>query len=322
MKVVEKEKILRFSPLVLVILVFLLFSIWIPRLWLSWYNFSGMLEQAIGLSLTALGLTVSMIAGEFDMSVGSIVSVGSMVCMMVIAKDHAIVTAFLSVLMFGFACGLINGLIRTVGKIPGVIPTIGTQSIFAGIALLLNNGNMVYGSGKNFDSFTNIGRGSIVGFPISGFILIIVTIMVWISISKMKLGRLFIMIGGNTKSCELSGLKTNTYIRYAFILSGLLAAIGGFMASARSGSGNPREGVDLFLNALIAVNMGGAFIAEEEGEYSVLGTIIGSLFITMTINGLQLTGQGYHMQCIIRGVLLILARVLFALKFSLITKIK
>ena len=304
----------RFSPLALVIAVFLIFSFLIPDLWLSWYNFSGMLEQAVALGMAALGLTISLVVGEFDMSVGSMVSIGSMVSMMMIAGDKPIIVAVLLTVLIGALGGVVNGFIRTVLRIPGVIPTIGTQSVFAGIALLINSGNMVYGSGKNFTTFTRLGRG----FPIAAIIFLLVAAMVWLFVTKTRNGRAAQMVGGNDVACGLSGIPVNRYIRMGFIICAMLGAVGGIMAAARSGSGNPKAGVDLFLDALIAVNLGSAFVAEEQQEYSVVGTTIGVLFIIMTINGLQLMGKGFHVQCIMRGILLILARALFASKGRLL----
>jgi len=308
----------RFSPLALVIAVFLLFSFLIPDLWLSWYNFSGMLEQAVALGMAALGLTISLVVGEFDMSVGSMVSIGSMVSMMMIAGDKPIIVAVLLTVLIGALGGVVNGFIRTVLRIPGVIPTIGTQSVFAGIALLINSGNMVYGSGKNFTTFTRLGRGYVIGFPIAAIIFLLVAAMVWFFVTKTRNGRAAQMVGGNDVACGLSGIPVNRYIRMGFIICAMLGAVGGIMAAARSGSGNPKAGVDLFLDALIAVNLGSAFVAEEQQEYSVVGTTIGVLFIIMTINGLQLMGKGFHVQCIMRGILLILARALFASKGRLL----
>ena len=99
----------------------------------------------MALGMAALGLTISLVVGEFDMSVGSMVSIGSMVSMMMIAGDKPIIVAVLLTVLIGALGGVVNGFIRTVLRIPGVIPTIGTQSVFAGIALLINSGNMVYG---------------------------------------------------------------------------------------------------------------------------------------------------------------------------------
>lgn len=308
----------RFSPLALVIAVFLVFSVLIPDLWLNWYNFSGMLEQSVALGMAALGLTVSLIVGEFDMSVGSMVSIGSMVSMMIIAGDRPLTAAVLLTILVGAAGGAVNGLIRTVLKIPGVIPTIGTQSIFAGIALLINSGNMVYGSGKSFQPFTRLGRGYVMGVPVAAVVFLMVIGCVWFLVAKTRNGRAAQMVGGNDAACGLSGIRVNRYIRMGFIVCAVLGAAGGIMAAARSGSGNPKAGADLFLDALIAVNLGSAFVAEEEQEYSIVGTTIGVLFIIMTINGLQLMGKGFHVQCIMRGVLLILARTLFASKGRLL----
>lgn len=291
---------------------FAFFSIRMPETWLTSYMLSTVIEQTVSLGLVALGLTVVMATGETDMSIGSIVSLASMLSMICIANNQPIWIAIVLTLLCGAAIGIVNGFMRTTMKIPGIIPTIGTQSAIAGVALMVNSGNMIYGSGEFLKSYTRIGRGYLGAVPISAIIFIAGAILIWLLLARTKTGRLFAVIGGNPKASMFSGVKVNRQVLKAYVICAVLGAAAGIMASARSGSGNPEAGVDLFLDGLIAVTLGSTMLTSEK-EYRAIGSIVGAVFITMMINGLQLMGQGYHMQCIMRGFLLLIGLTLSSL---------
>lgn len=313
----SKKKIIgfvaKYGSAILMLGAFLYFSIRIPDIWLTSYMLSSIVEQSVSLGLVALGLTIVSAHGEMDMSIGSVVSLGAMLSMMCIASNRPIWTAVLLTVICGAAIGVVNGFMRTKMRIPGMIPTIGMQSAIAGVALMVNNGNMIYGSGEHLKAYTQMGRGYIGAISVPALIFAAIALMVWFVMAETRQGRLFYMIGGNADATALSGVKVNRQILKGYVFCAILGALAGVMASARSGSGNPEAGVDLFLDGLIAVTLGSTLLTDER-EYRAVGSIVGALFITMMINGLQLIGQGNHMQCIMRGVLLLLGLVLSSLR--------
>ena len=313
----SKKKVIgfvaKYGSAILMLGAFLYFSIRIPDIWLTSYMLSSIVEQSVSLGLVALGLTIVSAHGEMDMSIGSVVSLGAMQSMMCIASNRPIWTAVLLTVVCGAAIGVVNGFMRTKMRIPGMIPTIGMQSAIAGVALMVNNGNMIYGSGEHLKAYTQMGRGYIGAISVPALIFVAIALVVWFVMAKMKQGRLFYMIGGNADATALSGIKVNRQVLKGYVFCAILGALAGVMASARSGSGNPEAGVDLFLDGLIAVTLGSTLLTDER-EYRAVGSIVGALFITMMINGLQLIGQGNHMQCIMRGVLLLLGLVLSSLR--------
>lgn len=313
----SKKKIIgfvaKYGSAILMLGAFLYFSIRIPDIWLTSYMLSSIVEQSVSLGLVALGLTIVSAHGEMDMSIGSVVSLGAMLSMMCIASNRPIWTAVLLTVICGAAIGVVNGFMRTKMRIPGMIPTIGMQSAIAGVALMVNNGNMIYGSGEHLKAYTQMGRGYIGAISVPALIFAAIALVVWFVMAETRQGRLFYMIGGNADATALSGVKVNRQILKGYVFCAILGALAGVMASARSGSGNPEAGVDLFLDGLIAVTLGGTLLTDER-EYRAVGSIVGALFITMMINGLQLIGQGNHMQCIMRGVLLLLGLVLSSLR--------
>ena len=313
----SKKKVIgfvaKYGSAILMLGAFLYFSIRIPDIWLTSYMLSSIVEQSVSLGLVALGLTIVSAHGEMDMSIGSVVSLGAMLSMMCIASNRPIWTAVLLTVVCGAAIGVVNGFMRTKMRIPGMIPTIGMQSAIAGVALMVNDGNMIYGSGEHLKAYTQMGRGYIGAISVPALIFVAIALVVWFVMAKMKQGRLFYMIGGNADATALSGVKVNRQVFKGYVFCAVLGALAGVMASARSGSGNPEAGVDLFLDGLIAVTLGSTLLTDER-EYRAVGSIVGALFITMMINGLQLIGQGNHMQCIMRGVLLLLGLVLSSLR--------
>ena len=314
----SKKKVIgfvaKYGSAILMLGAFLYFSIRIPDIWLTSYMLSSIVEQSVSLGLVALGLTIVSAHGEMDMSIGSVVSLGAMLSMMCIASNRPIWTAVLLTVVCGAAIGVVNGFMRTKMRIPGMIPTIGMQSAIAGVALMVNDGNMIYGSGEHLKAYTQMGRGYIGAISVPALIFVAIALVVWFVMAKMKQGRLFYMIGGNADATALSGVKVNRQVLKGYVFCAVLGALAGVMASARSGSGNPEAGVDLFLDGLIAVTLGSTLLTDER-EYRAVGSIVGALFITMMINGLQLIGQGNHMQCIMRGVLLLLGLVLSSLRY-------
>lgn len=313
----SKKKVIgfvaKYGSAILMLGAFLYFSIRIPDIWLTSYMLSSIVEQSVSLGLVALGLTIVSAHGEMDMSIGSVVSLGAMLSMMCIASNRPIWTAVLLTVVCGAAIGVVNGFMRTKMRIPGMIPTIGMQSAIAGVALMVNDGNMIYGSGEHLKAYTQMGRAYIGAISVPALIFVAIALVVWFVMAKMKQGRLFYMIGGNADATALSGVKVNRQVLKGYVFCAVLGALAGVMASARSGSGNPEAGVDLFLDGLIAVTLGSTLLTDER-EYRAVGSIVGALFITMMINGLQLIGQGNHMQCIMRGVLLLLGLVLSSLR--------
>jgi ribose/xylose/arabinose/galactoside ABC-type transport system permease subunit len=293
--------------------LFIYFSFLMPDIWLTSYTLMNLVEQTVSLGLLALGLTVVCAAGEMDLSVGSMVSLGSMLSMGSIMQGRPIWLAFLIAVLAGTCVGFINGFMRTTMRIPGVVPTIGSQSAVAGLAMIYGWGNMIFGSGPTVNAFCNLGRGYIGPVSIPAIILGISVLVVWFLLKRTRYGRLLYMIGGNPEASRLSGVRVNHYIRLSYVVCAMFAALSGIMMSARIGAGNPLGGVDLLLDGIIAVMVGSTVLAEEQ-EFNPIGSIVGSFFVTLVITGTQMAGRGYHVQSILRGVLLLVALVLFSMQ--------
>ncbi len=293
--------------------LFLYFSVTMPDIWLTTYNLLNLIEQTVALGLVGLGFTIVRACGEVDLSVGSMTSFASMIVMAMIVAERSILLSIAVALLAGAVVGVSNGLMRTTLRIPGVIPTIGSQSVVAGLAMIVGWGNMIYGRNPTADAFCTIGRGYIGPVSIPAIILGVSAFVVWFLLGRTRYGRLLYMIGSNPDASRLSGVRVNAQIMVAYILCGLFAAFSGVMMAARIGAGNPIGGGDTLLDVIIAVMIGSTVGAEEQ-EFSALGSLIGAFFVTLVMTGMQMSGGAYHIQCLMRGLLLLSSLTLFSLR--------
>lgn len=303
----------RLGSIVMIVGLFIYFAVRMPGIWLTAYNMTNLIEQTVCLGLVALGLTIVRAAGEMDLSVGSVVSLTSMMSMGLIMEERPIWLAISACILVGMAAGLVNGFMRTTLRIPGVIPTIGSSSFIAGLAMIYGWGNMIFGRGQAIDSFCVLGRGNLGPISIPAMILGMATLLAWFLLMRTRYGRLLYMIGGNPEASRLSGVRVGACITLSYVICATFAAISGIMMSARIGAGNPLAGVDLLLDSIIAVMVGSTVLAEEQ-EFSPLGSLVGALFVTLVMTGMQMDGQGAHLQCLLRGILLLTSLGLFALQ--------
>lgn len=291
-----------------IVLVFLYFSIKVPNVWLTKYNFLNMVEQTVTLGLLAMGMTMIRAAGEMDMSMGSMVSLSSCLVMGFVMAGRAPWVAVVLTLLIGMAAGLFNGFLRTVARIPGIIPTMSCQGILSGVALVYSNGMAIYGAGPGVAALTRLGRGLEPCLILMGAALLI-----WGVLSRTRYGRLVYMTGGNSEASRFAGVRVNSVALSAYIICATLGAAAGIMLAGRIGSGGPTIGADFLLDVIIAVMIGSTVLTREQ-EFTGLGSLVGALFMTVVNCGMQITGQGYPAQCLLRGILFLVCLWLFSLQ--------
>jgi L-arabinose transport system permease protein len=262
----------------------------------------------IGLAITILGVlamsqTVVIVAGGLDVSVGSTVGFATVATAMVAQSTESAVVAVLAGLAVGAACGLVNGLIITYGRVNAVIATLGTMAIFRGVAFILSDGQSI----SIFDeTFRFMGNGRVLGFPFLIWILAITAVLFQIFLSQSIAGRNVYAIGGNPVVARFSGINVNRYRVAIYIMSGFAAGLGGIILAARTGSGQPISGSQgLELEAITAAVLGGC--ALQGGRGTIVGALLGVLIIGILNNGMILTAVPTFYQLLAKGALLILA---------------
>lgn len=295
------EKSLWF-PIGVVLFLFVFFSLATDS-FATIRNFTAISGQAATLLIVCLGATFVVLMGSIDLSIGAIV-------LLVGAGSVQILNAFgigywvlpLAALLGGLL-GSVNGVIYAYGRIPSFIVTLGTLSVFSGIALTLLDGRAIQ---FNTPGFEQIAIGQFIPrLPNIALWSLIAWALVVVVAVRTRFGRYMYLIGGGEQVATTSGLPVRRYKIYAFAISGVLAGLGSILAVARLGAAGPSLGSDLLLNSLAAIVVGGTSLAGGVGGPH--RTLIGVLIIAILDNGLNLMGVSQYLQMIIKGLVVIAA---------------
>lgn len=266
-------------------------------------NLTAISGQASTLLLACLGATFVILMGSIDLSVAAAVLLVGSVTVMVLNALGLGVSALFVGMALGAGLGLVNGLVFAFGAIPSFVVTLGSLSMFTGLAW-----HLLQGRALRFDSlpFEDLAIGQLVPYlpNIALFALGAWLIMVFICY-KTRFGRYMYIIGGGEAVARTSGIPVRRYKVYAFVLSGLTAGLAGALAVARLGAAGPTLGTDLLLNTLAAIVVGGTSLSGGVG--GVHRTLIGVLIITLLDNGLNLMDVNQYIQNVIKGAVVIAA---------------
>ncbi|RLL63011.1 ABC transporter permease [Paenirhodobacter hankyongi] len=289
-------------PIGVVLALFVVFSLTTSS-FATLRNFSAVSGQAATLLIVCLGATFIVLMGSIDLSVGAIVLLTGAVSVTALNAWGIgwLVIPFAA--LVGGGLGLVNGLIYTKGRIPSFIVTLGTLSVFSGIALTLLDGRAIQFNAPGLETIS-IGQ-LIPRLPNIALWAILAWGVVVVIGSRTRFGRYMYLIGGGEQVAQTAGVPVGRYKLYAFGLSGLLAGLGAIFAVARLGAAGPSLGSDLLLNSLAAIVVGGTSLAGGVG--GVHRTLIGVLIIAILDNGLNLMGVSQFLQMIIKGLVVIAA---------------
>ncbi|MBA3325212.1 MAG: ABC transporter permease [Rhodobacteraceae bacterium] len=255
------------------------------------------------LGVLAISQTAVIVSGGLDISVGAIVGLTTVATGMAIEASGVAGLGIAAGLGLGALAGLVNGALITYGRVNAIIATLGTMSIFRGVAFILSDGQSV----SIFDdTFRWIGVGRVFGLPVPIWILLAVAVGFWVFLHRSVVGRNLYAIGGNPVVARLSGMNLNRYRVGMYVLSGVMAGIGGILLAARTGSGQPVSGSEgLELEAITAAFLGGC--AMQGGKGTVVGALLAVTIIGVLNNGMILTAVPTFYQMLAKGTLLILA---------------
>lgn len=293
-------------PLALILLL-TLFGLLDGRV-LSSGNLVNIVEQTSYLAIFTLAQTVVLITRGFDLALGGIVSVVSVVtalAMTALAGSSgtgvAVVTGLLSGIGFGIAAGLFNGAIIAGLRVNPFVATLGSYNICLGIATTISRGRPVANLPADFG--TLVYSASILGVPVPIVIVVVVSLATHLVFRFTVFGRGLFLIGSNERAAMVAGLPTRRMIISAYTVSALLTALGAIMLTGRTGSGEPSLGGTLTLQSLAAAIIGGASLLGGRG--SVGGALFGALFVTILANGMDLVQiNGYYQMISIGGTII------------------
>jgi ribose transport system permease protein len=294
----------KYGTLIGMLLMLVSFSIAAPKSFPSVTNLVNIVNQA---SLTAIisgGLTLALVVGEMDLSIGFIASLaGVLVTGLIVDQNLPVGVAIVVVLLIGGLIGYINSLLVTKLRVNSVIATLGTGSIVVGLNFAYSQGVPI-ASGVP-ESFKNIALGRFLGIPNDIIIMLVVLLILWLLLNHMEWGQQIQATGGNIEAARLSGIRVDNIKSLAFIIAGACAALTGILLASLIGSGTTSAADGYLLAAFAAVFLGSATL--KDGEFHVLGTFIGVVIIQIGFNGMALFGVPTFYQYVFRGAILIFA---------------
>jgi ribose transport system permease protein len=291
----------RLLPFLSLIVLFVALTIASPNFFTS-TNLSSVVRQTAVINIMALGMTMIIITGGIDLSVGAILAMGGVVGTMAMEKGFAIPTGVLVGILTGFGCGLANGLMITQLRIQPFIVTLGTLGIFRGTTLIITNGLPVH---QIPQQFSYMGEGNLLGVPFVLWILVACAIVTHILLEHTRLGRYTFAIGSNREAAVYAGIPVNFHTTAVYAIGGMLTGLAGMIEASRLMTGQPTAGQGYELQAIAAVVIGGGSL--QGGEGSVMGTLVGAFIMGLLSNGSDLLGVSPYLQQAIIGAVIILA---------------
>ena len=289
------------APLVVLLLICTVISLLTPR-FLTEQNIINVVRQSSLNAIVAGGMTLVILTGGIDLSVGSLLAVSSVFAAGALTGGASPIESIMVGAAIGLGFGLANGLIITVGDVAPFIVTLGTMTIARGVALIYTNGAPIVATDPDF---RYIGRGSVGPIPVPIIVLFIVYAIVYLLLNRTTLGGYLYAIGGNQEAARLSGVPVKICKTMAYAISGLLAGLTGVILTARLGSSQPNLGSGNELDAIAAVVIGGTSLAGGRG--GILGTLVGALIIGVLSNGLNLMNVNAYYQPVVKGGVILLA---------------
>lgn len=287
------------------------FSVLMPETFMTFDNAVSILRSISVVTIIAVGLTISLAAGGFDLSVGSGATLGGTIVMTgFVWYELGIIPAILIALLCSLLVGATNALFSARLHIPDMLATLSSMFIFEGIATTYAGGGSVTESMSRLDGtptfgtvpllFKSLGRA-----PWIILIMLIVVVLVHFFLEHTKPGRCLYMVGGNPEAAFLSGIPTAKYRTLAYVLCALLAALGGVLLAARNSAAQIGAGGGLLMPAVAAAYIGFSF--GGRGRANALGTLLGAALIGILENGLVMFSFPYYAVNIVKGAVLALA---------------
>ena len=270
----------------------------------TFQNFANIGRQTSIVSIIAVGMTLVIITGQIDLSVGSLFVLTGIASALVMQNfGNSWILGALAAICVGAICGFINGIITVKLKVPSFMVTLGMLGVFRGVAMLVTETRPVLIANNTY--FKVFGETRFFGLPIA----VIWTIaIVWIGaflLHRTAFGLRIFATGGNPQAARYTGVKTGQTIIYSFMILGALTGLGALLFTGIAHAARPDLGVGLELDVIAAVILGGVHLFGGRG--TVVGAIIGSLIIGVINNGLVLVGVTPSIQLIIKGIVIILA---------------
>jgi len=290
-----------FSSLLIMIIAFASLS---PGSFFTVSNLVNVVNQASLTAIISAGLTLPLIVGEFDLSIGYLASLAGVLVTGLMVNQHLpVAVAIVTVLLVGALVGFVNGVLVTKAGVNAVIATLGVGTLLIGF-------NYGYSAGIPVSvgvprAFLAIAFGRTAGIPNDILFMLIVLAVLWVVLNRTDVGQMIQAVGGNIEASRLSGIRVDRVKIGAFMIASVCAAFTGILLASLIGSGSTTAGDSYLLDAFGAVFLGSVTL--RDGEFHVLGTLVGVLIIGVAYNGLAIFGAPAFDQYVVKGLILIAA---------------
>ncbi len=272
-------------------------------------NLRNVANQISVIAIIAIGMTIVIITAGIDLSVGSLIALSAVVTAWIVgqmggggASAGAVLAAGLGGILVCAATGAFSGVMITGFGIPPFIATLAMMQVAAGFAYIISQGKPIY---QLPEGFILLGRGAepLFNIPYAVILMVVLYVVAHIIMTRTTIGRYIYAVGGNAEAARLSGIRVKLVIFSAYVVSGLLAGLGGVIMASQLKSGAPTYGLTYELYVIAAVVVGGTSLMGGEGRIS--GTLIGAFIIAVIQNGMNLTNvESYTQKVVLGGVIL------------------
>ncbi|MCI8524569.1 MAG: ABC transporter permease [Oscillospiraceae bacterium] len=293
--------------LALVLVVLIAVMSMLSDRFLRFGNLMQVLQQMTELGILAIGGTAVIMTAGIDVSVTAVSALTGIMAAFCFRRGLGMAPAIAIALLTALLAGALNGLLVGVCKVNSIVATLGTKSVFSGLALVICSGAPISAFS---DRYIFLGQGSVGGVPTQVFILLAVLAAGYILTNRTQLGRCLSVIGNSPEAARYSGIRTKCYTFAAYIFAALCSGIGGIVMSARVATARSDLGGTYQMQVISAILLGGTSFTGGRGK--VIGSVVGVLVFAILSNGFNLAGASTFMQQIINGALLIVILVVRA----------
>ena len=292
------------GTLIGLVVILLVFALLAPG-FISERNLLNILQQSSLNACLALGMTLVIVSGGIDLSVGPTAALSAVISGSLLLAGVPVPLAILAGLMLGALCGLINGVLVAVVGLQPFIVTLGTLSTYRALALIYTGGNPVLGIPAGYRAIFN---GTVFGLPSPILIVAVVAIVAWVILKKTPLGEYLLAVGGNEEAAYIAGVPIALTKIAAYVISGFLAALTSAILIGRLGAAEPILGNLWELDAIAASAIGGASLMGGKG--SIIGTLLGAIILGAMRNGLTLMNVQAFYQLLATGLIILVAMII------------
>jgi ribose transport system permease protein len=267
-------------------------------------NLVNLLDQTAVLGLLAVGATVCIISGVFDLTASATLAVSAIVGVQVTTMTNVFV-GMVAAVIAGAVLGTITGLVVVRSQINSFVGTLAMSLVYRGLAVVVTGGAIVYPLANQAEDFGMLTWPSLFGLTSATMVFVVVVVLIGVLVAATTFGRRLFAVGGNAEAARLSGIRVGSVHISAFMISGICAALAGLILASRAGSGQSTMATGMELTAIASAVVGGTSILGGEG--AIWRAIVGAFLLTLIGNGFNLLGWDTIYQQVLQGVLILFA---------------